>query len=152
MNVCTYRTHTNWADTLKNIRLKDDDEAAFWRTSNKNNFQAVKDGEILFFCVDDVIIGGGTVAGFEASITIVDLWNKYRNFSGAKSLLELENNIREKSVNSLPKGIGTYISYIKLSNIFWFSNAVAEAFTKGFDLKSVQNPVKKYTIDIHERV
>lgn len=149
MNVCTYRTHTNWVNTLKNVRLKDDDEVAFWRTADGSDasFKAIEKGEVLFFNVEGRIVGGGTFVGFEKKITIEELWNKYGFFAGAKSLEELKDNIRNKSV----KDFSSNISYIKLSNIFWFSNAVAEVFTNKFNLPKATNPVKKYTIDIHER-
>jgi hypothetical protein len=147
MNVCTYRTHINWANTLRKVRLKDSDEVAFWRTADGSeaSFKAIEKGEVLFFNVEGRIVGGGTFIGFEEKTTITELWNKYGFFAGAKNLEELENNIREKSV----KDFSNNISYIKLCNIFWFSEAVADVFTKEFNLPKATNPVKKYTIDIH---
>jgi|GEM_PF-1512728 len=147
MNVCTYRTHTNWANTLRKVRLKDSDEVAFWRTVDGEDmpFKAIKEGESLFFNVEGRVVGGGIFIGFEEKTTITELWNKYGFFAGAKNLEELENNIREKSV----KEFSNNISYIKLCNIFWFSEAVADVFTNEFKLPKATNPVKKYTIDIH---
>jgi hypothetical protein len=50
MNVCTYRTHINWANTLRKVRLKDSDEVAFWRTADGSeaSFKAIEKGEVLF--------------------------------------------------------------------------------------------------------
>ena len=96
-------------------------------------------------------MGGGTFIEFIPSIKIAKLWNEYGFFAGAKSLKELENDIEGKSGGKLVSGVNTNISYIKLDNIFWFSDGVAKAFTKEFNVqKGVQNPVKKYTIEIYE--
>ena len=150
MNLCTHKTHPNWADTLKKIRPEDNDIVAFWKTTN-TAFSAISKGEILFFNVEGLIMGGGTFIEFIPSSTIAKLWNEYGFFAGAKSLKELENDIEGKSGGKLVSGVNTNISYIKLDNIFWFSDGVAKAFTKEFNVqKGVQNPVKKYTIEIYE--
>lgn len=151
-NVCTYRTHRNWVDTLKKVRLEDKDEVAFWRTSNNSSFKAIEKGEIFFFNVEDKIVGCGTFVGFESSITITDLWNKYGFFAGAKNLDELKNNISEKSnKNTTDTGISNNISYIKLNNISWFGEGVIEEFDKVFGHSIATNPVKKCSIKIIDR-
>jgi len=100
MNFYVGITDRQWFSYLRNKQNLN--EVNFWRPSAKNQFKALRPGELFLFKLhspDDYIVGGGTYV--HSSILPISLaWEAFETANGAESLVEMRFQVekyREKS-------------------------------------------------------